>query len=99
MFLPRDKIRIFVSSTLGECQDERAEARRAIESLNHLPVMFEDAGARSYPPREMYIRALDESQFFVGIYREKYGQIVPGMDFSGIEDEYRYALVKGKDLL
>jgi len=53
--------------------------------------MFEAAGARPYPPRSVYLRGLEESQIFVGIYREGYGYIADGMDISGLEDEYRYS--------
>ena len=90
-YLPSDKIRVFVSSRLGECKEERTSARDVIESLSHQPVMFEGAGARPYAPRSVYLQGLDESQIFVGIYREGYGYIADGMNTSGLEDEYRYA--------
>ncbi len=90
-FLPSDKIRVFVSSRLGECEAERAAARDVVVSLGHQPVMFEAAGARPYAPRTVYLRGLEESQIFVGIYREGYGHIAEGMDISGLEDEYRHA--------
>ena len=90
-FLPTDKIRVFVSSRLGECEAERTYARSTVETLGHQPVMFEAAGARPYPPRSVYLRGLEESQIFVGIYREGYGYIAEGMNISGLEDEYRYS--------
>jgi hypothetical protein len=94
-FLATDKIRIFVSSTLTECAAERKFARDAITSLNHEPVMFELAGARPYPPRSIYLRGIEESNIFVGIYKEQYGYIAKDMDISGLEDEYRYATSLG----
>src|SRR2546426_598420 len=54
-----DKLFVFVSSTIGECAEERRVAREAIESLNHEPFLFEDAGARPYPPRELYLPKLE----------------------------------------
>ena len=72
-YLPSDRIRVFVSSRLGECEAERASARETIELLGHQPVMFEGAGARAHAPRPVYLRGLEESQIFVGIYREGYG--------------------------
>lgn len=90
-FLLTDKLRVFVSSRLEECADERGIARSAVTSLAHEPIMFEAAGARSHPPRSIYLRGLDESQIFIGIYREGYGYVAEGMDISGVEDEYRYA--------
>lgn len=90
-YIPTDKLRVFVSSRLGECEAERKVARDVIDALGHQPVMFEAAGARPYPPRSVYLNGLDESQIFVGIYREGYGYVSPDMDISGLEDEYRYA--------
>jgi hypothetical protein len=34
---------------------------------------------------------LDQSQVFVSIYWQRYGWIGPGMEISGLEDEYRLA--------
>ena len=62
-----DHLRVFVSSTIKECAAERASVRDAIRSLNHEPVLFEDVGARPYPPREVYTARLEISQIFVGI--------------------------------
>ena len=90
-----DKIRVFVSSRLVECRDERARAREVIEALGHLAVMFEAAGARPYAPRSVYLRGLEESQVFVGIYGKGYGYIEKDMKISGLEDEYRFARSSG----
>jgi hypothetical protein len=38
---PDQRIRVFVSSTLRELEDERAAARAAIEQMHLAPVMFE----------------------------------------------------------
>jgi tetratricopeptide (TPR) repeat protein len=91
VILSTDKLRIFVSSTLRECADERAVARRAIRSINHSPILFEDLGARPHPPRTMYLRGLNQAHVFVGIYRDNYGWTAPGMSISGLEDELRLA--------
>ena len=90
-YLPSDRIRVFVSSRLGECEAERSAARDVIRSLGHEPVMFEAAGARPHAPRSVYLRGLEESQILVGIYREGYGYIAGDMEISGLEDEYRFA--------
>jgi predicted ATPase/class 3 adenylate cyclase len=45
----------------------------------------------------MYRAYLEQSQVFVGIYWQRYGWIAPGMDISGLEDEYR--LAAGKPML
>src|SRR4029453_12755410 len=52
------------------------------------PVMFE-LGARPHPPRELYRAYLAQSDVFIGLYWQRYGWIGPGMDISGLEDEFR----------
>ena len=85
---PDQRLRIFVSSTLGELADERAAVRRAIERLRMTPVMFE-LGARPHPARAMYRAYLDQSQVFIGVYWERYGWVAPDEAVSGLEDEYQ----------
>ena len=94
-----DRLRIFVSSTIAECAQERKRARAAILSLNHEPILFEDVGARPHPPREVYKTRLEESHIFVGVYREEYGWIAPDMTISGIEDEFDIATNRTMDRL
>lgn len=90
-FLTSDRLKIFISSTLTECVKERLVAKNAVESLKHQAVMFEAAGARAFPPRSVYLSALDEIHIFIGIYKEEYGYVADGMSISGVEDEYRFA--------
>jgi predicted ATPase len=89
------RLRVFVSSTLEDLAPERAAARRAIENLRLAPVMFE-LGARPYPPATLYQAYLDQSHIFIGIYWERYGWVAPGMEFSGLEDEYLSSGAKPK---
>ena len=97
--LALDRLRIFVSSTIQECASERANARGAITSLNHEPILFENIGARAHPPPDVYRARIDISHIFVAIYRESYGWIAPDMDISGIDDEFRHATARGLDRL
>lgn len=85
---PDQKVRVFISSTINELQDERKAAREAISNLRLTPVFFE-AGARPHPPRDLYSAYLDQSHIFLGIYWNSYGWIAPGAEISGLEDEYR----------
>src|SRR5262252_10395375 len=87
---PDQRVRVFVSSTLGEMAAERQAVRDAVSSLRLVPVMFE-LGARPYPPRPVYRAYLAQSQVFVGIYWQSYGWVAPGEQVSGLEDEYRLA--------
>ena len=93
---PDQRVRVFISSTLEELAAERAAARRAIARLHLVPVWYE-SGARPHPPRPMYRAYLKQSQVFVGIYWQRYGWVAPGMQISGLEDEYR--LAAGKPML
>ena len=92
---PDQRVRVFVSSTMKELATARAAARRAIERLRLVPVLFE-LGARPYPPRELYLAYLRQSDIFIGIYGQQYGWIAPGQQVSGLEDEYLNAGDKPK---
>jgi predicted ATPase len=85
---PDQRVRVFVSSTLGELAKERRAVSRAIAALRLTPVMFE-AGARPYPPQEVYQQYLAHSDVFIGLYWQRYGQLVPGMPISGLEEEFQ----------
>ena len=86
---PDQRLRVFVSSTLGELATERAAVRRAVERLRLSPAMFE-LGARPHPPRELYRAYLAQSDIFVGVYWQRYGWVAPGetlWDLAGALDE------------
>ena len=84
---PDQRLRVFVSSTLDELAEERLAVRAAIERLKLQPVMFE-LGARPHPPRALYRAYLEQSDIFIAIYWQRYGWVAPGMDISGLEDEW-----------
>jgi predicted ATPase len=90
---PDRRLRVFVSSTVGE-QGELAEERRAvaraISALRLTPVLFE-LGARPYPPLELYRAYLAQSDVFIGLYWQRYGRVGPGMQVSGLEEELELA--------
>ena len=60
---------------------------RAVSALRLTPVMFE-AGARPYPPAEVYRAYLAQADVFIGVYWQRYGQLVPGARVSGLEEEF-----------
>src|SRR5262244_2805643 len=84
---PDQRLRVFVSSTLGELAEERRAVARAIAALRLTPVMFE-LGARPHPPQELYRAYLAQSDVFIGLYWQRYGWIGPGMRVSGLEEEF-----------
>ncbi len=85
---PDQRLRVFVSSTLAELAEERAAVARAISALRLTPVLFE-LGAQPHAPRELYRAYLSQSDIFIGLYWQRYGWVGPGMDVSGLEDEFR----------
>lgn len=87
---PDQRLRVFVSSTLRELADERAAVKEAITQLRLAPVMFE-LGARPHPAINLYRAYLEQSHIFIGIYWQSYGYVAPGMEISGLEDEYLLA--------
>src|SRR5215470_10015104 len=84
---PDQRLRVFVSSTLGELADERRAAAAGIAALGLIPVMFEQ-GARPHPPQAVYRAYLEQSDIFVGLYWQSYGQPAAGAAVSGLEDEF-----------
>jgi predicted ATPase len=90
---PDQRVRVFVSSALRELAAERRAVKAAITQMRLTPVLFE-LGARPYAPRDLYRAYLKQSDVFVGVYAESYGWVAPGMEVSGLEDEYRLAADK-----
>jgi predicted ATPase len=84
---PDQRLRVFISSTMVELAQERQAVRDAVARLRLIPVLFE-LGSRAHPPRDLYRAYLAQSDVFVGIYGEQYGWLAPGMEKSGLEDEY-----------
>ena len=84
---PDRRLRVFVSSTLGELAGERRAVSHAVSALRLTPVMFE-TGARPYPPAEVYRAYLARADVFIGVYWQRYGQLVPGTQVSGLEEEF-----------
>jgi hypothetical protein len=68
---PDQRLRVFVSSTMGELAPVRRAVSRAISSLRLTPVLFE-LGARSHPPQDLYRAYLAQSDVFVGLYWQRY---------------------------
>jgi predicted ATPase len=88
---PDRRLRVFVSSTIGEQGELAAERRavaRAVSALRLTPVLFE-LGARPHPPQDLYRAYLAQSDIFIGLYWQRYGRVGPGMQVSGLEEEFQ----------
>ena len=57
--------------------------------------MLFEAGARPHPPRELYQAYLAQSDVFIGIYWQRYGQVSAGLEVSGLEDEFLLSGTEG----
>jgi predicted ATPase len=84
---PDQRVRVFISSTLDELAEERIAVSRAVSALRLTPVLF-GSGASPHAPRELYRAYLAQSDIFIGLYWQRYGWIGPGMEISGLEDEF-----------
>jgi len=84
---PDHHLRVFVSSTLKELEAERDAVHKAIIKLRLAPIMFE-SGARPHPAQDVYQAYISQSHIFIGIYWQSYGWVGPGLQISGLEDEY-----------
>ena len=58
-----------------------------ISALRLTSVMFE-AGARPYPSAAVYRAYLVHADVFIRVYWQRYGQLVPGMPVSALEEEF-----------
>ena len=77
------RLRVFVSSTLGELKSEREAAKSAIKSLRLVPTGI-DLGTRTGQDGV----GLEEADIFVGIYWQAYGWAGQDSPLSDLEQEY-----------
>ena len=87
---PDRRVRVFISSTLGELAPERDAVEAAVRTLRMTPVRFE-VGARAHRPDDVYRSYLDQSDVFVGVYWESYGWVAPGARSRGSKTSSRGA--------
>ncbi len=80
---PVERLRVFVSSTLGELAPEREAAKSAIKTLRLVPAGV-DLGARAGKGDE----APEGADIFVGIYWQSYGWVTGDKPMSDLEEEY-----------
>lgn len=93
-------IKIFVSSVIGEFEDERKKIKEEILNLSPIlsekrniilePILMEDHGAKSEPPLDFCISKVKECDIFICIIGKVYGSIArDGLSYTHIE--YRTA--------
>ena len=84
--------RVFVSSTYIDLQEHREKVLSVIRRLESNEIAMENFGARSDHPKEGSIKAVKESDIYIGIFGHRYGTIPEGDDISLTEAEYRAAV-------
>lgn len=97
------RYRIFVSGVQKELSRERRAAKESILEnallKKHFEVfLFENLPARSKSANETYLKEVDASDIYIGIFGFEYG--IRGTDgFSATEKEFRRAVKKDKEIL
>jgi hypothetical protein len=80
--MPRDTLRVFVSSTAEDLAEHRQAVRDAAQGLDFLPIMHEYWAAGGNPPLESCMERVDEADVLVVIVAHRYGWVPPGQDKS-----------------
>lgn len=88
---------IFVSSTYSDLVDIRNIAYQAILDMGQVPVGYHDIAANSNI-QETINPLIDNSEIFILIIGENYGSISSSGN-SYVEEEYNFAISKGKPVL
>jgi len=91
-------VKVFVSSVVKDFEEFRSAARRAIETLDHAPMMSEDFGARPYSAERACITELEASDVVVLILGERYGYEHSEGE-SVTQQEFRRAISLAKKVL
>ena len=86
--------RVFISSAMGDTDDERQAVAAAVEDEGARPIWFEELG-RDADPEEAYLAGVDGSTIYIGVLNEQYGRLLP-TGFSATETEYLRAREGGK---
>ena len=71
-----EKLRVFISSTMDDLQEERMAVADAIsENIFWESVYAESFTARSESPREVCLEEVRSSHIYIGIFKDRYGYI------------------------
>lgn len=86
---PDRRIRVFISSRIGEFSVERQALVKVIRKMGLTPIFFEET-ARNHRPRDLYSALVQQSDIFLGLYGTGYGWVDAnnGLTISGLHDEW-----------
>lgn len=83
-------MRVFISSVVSGFEEYRAAAKRAVETLDGVPAMCEDFGARPYSSERACITEIESSDVFVLLLGSRFGyEQAPGISVT--QQEFRHA--------
>jgi hypothetical protein len=88
--------KVMVSSTMVDLPEFREEARKACEASGCYPLLFEDRNADPRSTLEISFELVDQCDFYIGIFAQRYGSITK-MGKSVTELEYERAYNAEKD--
>lgn len=94
-----ESLRVFISSTMRDLQEERTAIDRAISCPPFEARRAETTGAQSASSRETVVGAVAASDIYLGILGGRYGYIPPNESISVTEMEFNEARKLGKPIL
>jgi len=94
-----ERLKVFISSTMKDLQEERKLIDQAISQLRFQALRAETIGAQSVSPREACLMMAQECDVYLGILGGRYGYIPPNESSSVTEMEFDEAKRLGKPIL
>jgi hypothetical protein len=85
------RFQVFVSSTFEDLVDQRKQAIEVIFERGHIPIALERFAARNESDLEVITTAIKSCQVYLLILGHRYGELVPGEEYSFTELEFRIA--------
>ncbi|MFI5258880.1 MAG: DUF4062 domain-containing protein [Candidatus Limnocylindrales bacterium] len=92
-------MRVFISSVRHGLEEERDALPALIRAIGHEPRRFEDYTAQPVPSRDACLRGVEESDAYVLLLGEHYGDKMPDTGTSPTEEEWVVARRRGIPIL
>jgi Domain of unknown function (DUF4062) len=92
-------VKVFISSVRQGLEAERDALRGLILGLGHEPSRYEDYTALPVPSREACLQGVHDSDVYVLLLGERYGEPLPDTGFAPTEEEFVAARAKGIPVL
>lgn len=86
-----EQLKLFISSTQKDLQDERNSVQAAVEELGHTCLRAETYSAPGSSPKAACVLMARECDVYIGIFGSRYGFVVPELGISATEMEFREA--------